>query len=171
MKWLSYIVLIIVLLLGAVFLTGYLLPARTTLTRSIDLKAKPEAVFAVLANVQQLATWSRNTEKVEMLPPTDGKETTRQTFKGGIKMIIITTESRPPNHLVRSLDDNNSSFVGSWTYNLTPNDGGTRVMLTEVATVQNPLLRVMTRLFGQTKYMDEHLEDLAKKLGETAKPS
>lgn len=26
----------------------------------------------------------------------------------------------------------------------------------------------MTRLFGPSKYMDEHLEDLAKKFGETA---
>jgi hypothetical protein len=25
----------------------------------------------------------------------------------------------------------------------------------------------MTRIFGQTKYMDEHLDDLAKKFGET----
>ena len=41
-------------------------------------------------------------------------------------------------------------------------------VLTEVAEFTNPLFRVMTRIFGQTKYMDEHLEDLAKKFGETA---
>jgi hypothetical protein len=27
---------------------------------------------------------------------------------------------------------------------------------------------MMTRIFGQTKYMDEPLEDLAKRFGETA---
>jgi hypothetical protein len=27
---------------------------------------------------------------------------------------------------------------------------------------------VIARIFGQTKYMDEHLEDPAKKFGETA---
>jgi hypothetical protein len=41
-------------------------------------------------------------------------------------------------------------------------------VLTEVAEFNNPLFRVMTRIFGQTKYMDEHLEDLTKKFGETA---
>ncbi len=41
--------------------------------------------------------------------------------------------------------------------------------LTEVAEFKNPLFRVMTKIFGQTKYMDQHLEDLAKKFGETAK--
>ena len=29
----------------------------------------------------------------------------------------------------------------------------------------------MAKLFEQTKYIDEHLEDLAKKFGETVKPN
>ena len=51
---------------------------------------------------------------------------------------------------------------------LVPQFVGARVVLTEVAVFKNPLFRVMTRIFGQTKYMDEHLQDLAKKFGETA---
>ncbi len=43
--------------------------------------------------------------------------------------------------------------------------------LTEVAEFKNPLFRVMAKIFGQTKYIDEHLEDLAKKFGETAQVS
>ena len=43
-----------------------------------------------------------------------------------------------------------------------------KIVLTEVAEFKNPFFRVMTRIFGQTKYMDEHLKDLAKKFGETA---
>lgn len=85
-------------------------------------------------------------------------------------MTIITTESTPPSHLVRAMGDNAGPYVGSWTYEITPVDSGSRVVPTEVATFKNPLFRVMTRLFGQTKYMDEHLEDLAKKFGETAYP-
>ena len=169
MKWILYVVLLIVLLIGAVYLIGYALPAKTTISRSITLQEKPEAVFAALADVQQMAQWNRNTEKVEMLPPVNGKEATKQTFKGGMKMTIITAESQPPRHLVRDLGDDSGPFLGSWTYDLTPNDGGTRVVLTEVAEFKNPLFRVMTRIFGQTKYMDEHLQDLAKKFGETAR--
>ena len=106
--------------------------------------------------------------EVEMLPPVGGKEATKQSFKGGMVMIIITAESTPPRHLVRTLGDTNTPFVGSWTYEISPADTGSKVVLTEVAEFKNPLFRVMTRIFGQTKYMDEHLEDLAKKFGETA---
>lgn len=172
MKWILYVAILIGLLVVALLCIGYALPEKTTVSRSITLKEKPETVFATLANVQQMAEWNRNTEKVEMLAPVDGKEATRQTFRGGMAMTIITTESNPPTHLVRTLADTNGPFVGSWTYDLTPTgEGGTRVVLTEVAKFKNPFFRVMTRIFGQTKYMDEHLEDLAKKFGETAQVS
>jgi uncharacterized protein YndB with AHSA1/START domain len=167
MKWLLYLVILLAILIGAVFLIGYALPAKTTISRSISLQQPPAAVFAVLADVKNLAQWNRNTERVDVLPPVDGKEATQQTFNGGMTMTIITAESVPPNHLVRVMGDDGGPFAGSWTYEITPAEGGSRVVLTEVAIFKNPLFRVMTRIFGQTKYMDEHLEDLAKKLGET----
>ena len=172
MKWILYLAILIGVLVAAVFGIGYALPAKTTITRSITLKEKPATVFATLADVQHFAEWNRNTEKVEMLPPVNGKEATKQTLKGGMVMTIVTAESDPPTHLVRRLGDAGGPFAGSWTYDLTPaGDGGTQVKLTEVAEFKNPLFRVMTKLFGQTKYMDQHLEDLAKKFGETAKVS
>jgi len=168
MKWMLYAVVVIAFVIGVTFLIGYALPARTTISRSINLQQTPEAVFAVLADVRRMAEWNRNTEKVEMLPPVGGKEATKQSFKGGMVMIIITAESTPPRHLVRTLDDTNTPFVGSWTYEISPAAAGSKIVLTEVAEFKNPFFRVMTRIFGQTKYMDEHLEDLAKKFGETA---
>lgn len=150
------------------FLAGYALPATTKVSRSITLQQPPAAVFAVLADVQHMAEWNRNTEKVEMLPPIGGKEATKQTFKGGMTMTIVTVNANPPHHLVRQMMDEGGPFAGSWTYDISPNDGGSSVVLTEVANFKNPLFRVMARVFGQTKYLDEHLEDLARKFGETA---
>ena len=108
MKWMLYTVVFIALVIGVTFLIGYALPARTTISRSINLQQTPEAVFAVLADVRRMAEWNRNTEKVEMLPPVGGKEATKQSFKGGMVMIIITAESTPPRHLVRTLGDTNT---------------------------------------------------------------
>ena len=168
MKWLLYVVVFIVLVIGVTYLIGVVLPAKTTISRSITLQQAPEAIFAVLADVPRIAEWNRNPEKVEMMPPVEGREATKQTFKGGMVMTIVTAESAPPHHLVRQMGDDGGPFVGSWTYDISPADGGSRVVLTEVAEFKNPFFRVMTRIFGQTKYMDEHLEDLAQKFGETA---
>ena len=106
--------------------------------------------------------------KIEMLPPIDGKEATRQTFKGNMQMTIITSESTPPKHLVRSMGDIGGPFEGSWTYEITPTADGSQIVLTEQATMNNAFFRLMVKMFGPTKYMDEHLEDMAKKFGETA---
>lgn len=168
MKWILYLVGLVAVLVGAAFLAGYALPAKTTVSRSITLQQPPTAVFALLANLPHMAEWNRNTERVEMLPPIDGKEASKQTFKGGMIMTISTSESAPPRRLVRTLGDTNGPFLGSWTYDISPTESGSHIVLTEVAILKNPLLRILTRIFGRTKYMDEHLEDLAKKFGETA---
>lgn len=162
MKWIFYLIAILAVLIGAVVLCGYALPATTKISREILLQQPPEAVFAALTDVQHLAEWNRNIEKVDILSPTKGKETTKQTFHGGMTMTIVTTESIPPRRLVREMIDEGGPFAGSWTYDISPDDGGSRVVLTEVATFKNPLFRVLTRIFGQTKYLDEHLQDLAK---------
>jgi hypothetical protein len=46
--------------------------------------------------------WNRSLEKVEVLPPIDGKEATRQTFKGNMQMTIVTERkhaAEPPRAL------------------------------------------------------------------------
>ena len=73
-----------------------------------------------------------------MLPPVDGKETTKQTFKGGMTMTIVTAESSPPTHLVREMSDAGGPMVGSWTYEISPASDGSQVVLTEEATFKIP---------------------------------
>ena len=169
MKWFIRLIgLLILALIGAV-ITGFVLPAHTEHTRTITLKQTPDAVFAALADVQKMPEWNRNLEKVELLSPINGKEATKQTFKGGMTMTIVTTENLPPTHLVRAMRDVSGPFVGSWTYEISPVADGCTVVLKEKSEVNNPIFRVMMLIFGQTKYMDEHLTDLAKHLGESAK--
>ena len=168
MKWILYVAVGLALLVGGVVVVGYALPAQTTHSRSITLHQPPAAVFAVLADLSHFPEWNRNIEKVEKLPPIKGNEATRQTFTGGMTMVIITTGSQPPGHLIRSLGDDGGPFEGSWTYDISAVEGGSKIVLTELSIFKNPLFRVLTRLFGVTKYMDEHLQDLAQKFGETA---
>jgi len=116
-KWILYTVVTIAVLTGATVLVGYALPAKTTIARSITLPQPPatarhSAMCRTSPSAAKTAA-NRNTEKVEMLPPVDGKEATKQTFKGGMTMTIITAESAPPHHLVREMGDNGGPFAGS----------------------------------------------------------
>lgn len=169
MRVLLRILIALLILAGGVWLYARSLPAHTTHTRSITLeKTTPEAVFALLMDVQNMPKWQSNMEKIEVLPPIDGKEATRQTFKGNMSMTIMTSESTPPTHLVRSMIDEGGPFSGSWTYEITPAASGSHIELTEKSTVPNPFFRLMVKFFGPTKYLDEHLRDIAKNFGETA---
>lgn len=168
MKILFRIILILIVLAGAAYLYALSIPAHQTHTRTTTLKQTPDAVFALLNDLPNFPKWSRNMVKIEMLPPIDGKEATRQTFKGNMQMTIITSESTPPKHLVRSLGDIGGPIEGSWTYEITPTADGSQIVLTEQMTMNNACYRFMAKLFGPTKYMDEHLKDMAKHFGETA---
>ena len=168
MKILFRIILVLVVVAVAAYLYALSIPAHQTHTRTTTLKQTPEAVFALLTDLPNFPKWNHNMEKIEMLPPIDGKEATRQTFKGNMQMTIITSESTPPTRLVRSMGDNSGPFEGSWTYEISPTAGGSQIVLTEQMTMNNACFRLMAKLFGPTKYMDEHLEDIAKHFGETA---
>jgi hypothetical protein len=168
MKWilriLGFIILVGVLLLVA----GLALPQHTAHTRTITLKQPPEKVFALLADVPNLPKWNRNMADAELLAPIDGKETARETFKDGMDMTVITTESSPPSHLVRAIMESDALFSGSWSYAIATIPDGSQVALTEKSKIPNPFFRVAMKIIGPTKYMDQHLKDLAKHFGETA---
>jgi uncharacterized protein YndB with AHSA1/START domain len=168
MKILFRFILILIVLAVAAYLYARSIPAHQTHTRTTTLKQPPEAIFALLTDLPNFPTWNRSMVKIEMLPPVDGKEATRQTFKGNMQMTIITSESTPPKHLVRSMGDIGGTFEGSWTYDIAPTADGSEIVLTEQATMNNPFFRLMVKLFSPTKYMDEHLEGMAKHFGETA---
>jgi uncharacterized protein YndB with AHSA1/START domain len=169
MKLISWLLLFLVLAVAVVIATALSLPAHTTHTRTATLRQPPAKVFTVLADVQNMARWNRNTEKVELLPPVEGKEATRQTFKGGMVVTVITAESLPPNRLVRILGDAHAPFSGSWRYKITATAaGGSDVELTEISEISNPFYRLLVKIAGPTKYLDQHLEDLSKELEGTA---
>lgn len=170
MKWLGrilgFLVLVSVLLLGIAFA----LPAQTEHTRAVELKQAPVAVFTAVSDVQKLPEWNRRLSKIDILPPIDGKETVRETFKDGMTMTVVNTESLSPTHFVREIRETNAPFRGSWTYEIAPTNDGCKVSVTEKSSISNPLFRLLMRLIGPTRFLDEHLVDLARHFGEEVKP-
>jgi hypothetical protein len=58
-------------------------------------------------------------------------------------------------------------FGGTWTFEITPSDSGSDIVLTENGEIYNPLFRFMARfVFGYEGTIEQYLEDLRKKLGD-----
>src|SRR4051794_11958051 len=132
MKWLLLIPAILIITALALLIWGLLQPVRHSVTRSIYLKQKPETVFAVLGNSEDLPNWSSTVLKVERLPDRDGKPVARHTLRwGGMQMIMTQLERTPPTRLVGSMAKEGGPTLGTWTYEIATETDGCRVALTE----------------------------------------
>jgi hypothetical protein len=92
---------------------------------------------------------------------------------GGFDLPVIVLESSPPRKLVTQIDPKvKAPFGGTWTFELTAETGGTRVTVTEAGWVSNTIFRFMSRfLFGYYGSLDKYLKALAKRFGETVRPT
>ena len=116
MYWILVVVGSLVGLAALLFIIGACLPKRHQFTRAITLKQSPEAVFALLDDVQGMLQWNSNLVKIDGAPDVNGKPATRQTFKGGMAMTIVTSERDPPRRLVRTMVDDGGPYFGGWSY-------------------------------------------------------
>ena len=149
----------LVLLLIAI---GYALPIGHVATREARLAAPPERVFGVLRDVEKFPTWRSAVKSVDVLSTTPALRW-RERGDNDITFEMETAEA--PTKMVTRIADRTLPFGGSWTYELSPQDGGTRLVITENGEVYNPLFRLMSRfVFGHTATIDKFLEDLGRYL-------
>jgi len=74
-------------------------------------------------------------------------------------------EDVPNEKLVTRIVPKDLGYSGSWTYVITPADGGAMLQITENGEVSNPLFRFLSLfVFGHTATMDRYLESLEKHL-------
>ena len=169
MKWLLVPVGLLALAIVSMLIVGMFLPRDHMASRNVHLKAAPDVVFRLIADFASLPTWRPEVTSVELLPARDGKTSFREKGRQG-PMTYVVEELTPPNTLVTRIVDN-SSFGGTWTFEVTPDSGGCKISITERGEVYNPLFRTMSRLFfSQIATMEGYLRDLGKKLGEDVVP-
>ena len=116
MIWLLLIPGILLTLILALLIIGFLQPVAHTAGRSIVLKQKPDAVFAVIDKVDELPAWSTTVLKVERLPDGGNKSRSRQTLRGGWQVIATEIERQPPTRLIGGIEKEGGPLFGTWTY-------------------------------------------------------
>lgn len=169
MMWLLWIgggLVALIVVLGVVFvIIGRGLPMEHVASCSVRLKQSPEAVWAVIADSAAYPSWAWNVGRVEKLADRNGHETWKQVMGRNV-FVLETTRTEPTRLLERTIAED-KMFGGTWTYELVPESGLTRVKLTERGRVKAAIPRAMMKLFfGYHYYMVKHLESLARKFGE-----
>ena len=155
------VVAAVLCLVAAAYLIGLALPESHTASRAAIFRASPETLFALVSGPQD---WRTRCEPVAAAlgNPRQWREISRH---GAI--LFEEVKSDPPRLYEMRIADAGLPFGGTWTFELSPRDGGTRVRITEHGVVHSPLFRFISRfIMGHTATIDGYLRGMATKLGE-----
>jgi hypothetical protein len=171
MKWALIVVGLLVSAALLVVVIGSMLPVGHVATRAARFRQPPEAVWSAITDVSAYPSWRTDLTKVDSLPAENGHA--RWIEEGdGDPITFEVAEAVPPRRLVVRIADRNLPFGGSWTYVITPADGGSQLRITENGEVYNPLFRFMSRfVFGHGSAMEKYLTALGRRFGESVTPA
>lgn len=131
------------LVIGAVALVigvGFLLPATREGQAEAVIAAPPSAILSVIADVERQPEWREGLRGVERTA-SGWVETTAR----GERITFAAPEMTEGRIALTFTSD--AGYSGEWTATLTPEGTGTRIAVTERATIPSPLGRILARMF------------------------
>jgi hypothetical protein len=163
MRYVLIVVGVIVVLIACVVIVGWSLPVRHRVSRSIVLRATPEEVHALLADVTDYPAWRDGIGSVESVAATGGSGSKfREHGKDGAILYEVMRDD--PRLRVTRIADPELPFGGQWTYELLPEPNGTRLRITEDGEVYNPVFRFVSRfVMGHARTIEQFLQDVTRR--------
>jgi ribosome-associated toxin RatA of RatAB toxin-antitoxin module len=159
MRWMLWIVAVIGIVALLVVVIGYSLPKGHTVSRTAKAVLPPEAVYALLADVEHYRAWRPGVTQLERQPDRDGRPAWTE-HTGGMKIPLYFERMERPSLLVTRIADPALPFGGTWTYRIAASGTGSEVAITEDGEVSNPIFRFMSRfVFGHSATLDGFVKD------------
>ena len=165
MKWILLAIAVVVLIAAVVIIIGALLPKAHVVSRSARFRQPPAAVWEVITGPP---TWRPDVRAFEELPERDGHKVWLEVDNHGQKITFERVESSPPVSMVTRIADPKLPFVGSWSHQIAPADGGGSLLtITENGEVYNPIFRFVSRfIIGHSASIEKYLTALGNKFGD-----
>lgn len=169
MKFLLIAAPIVVALIAAVatiVIGGMFLSRTHRVTRSVRLAAPAERIWTVITDFPNHPTWRPGLKSIERSPDINNHPVWTEIDKQGEKLPIEITESTPPSRMAGRIADPNLPFGGTWIYELSSDNGATRLRITEDGEIRPPAFRYIARTMGYSFTIEKYLKALAIKIGE-----
>lgn len=160
MRWLLWIVAVVAVVAVLVVTVGYSLPKAHSVSRTTTLPLPPDAVYALLLDVDQYRTWRPAVNALQRNADRDGRPAWTEEASGMTIPLYFERLERP-SLLVARIADPSLPFGGTWTYRIVPAAAGSQVTITEDGEVYNPFFRFMSRfVFGHAATIEEFVKNL-----------
>jgi uncharacterized protein YndB with AHSA1/START domain len=147
---------------------GAMLPEEHAFLRAVQLAQPPEPVYQTIADLAGHAGWRPDVRGFQPLGVQNGKETWRYTDGQGVLMRVTIEEAHPPKRLLLHYVDEGGIADVRWDLTVGAIPGGCLVSVHERGRISGSFFRGMNKLFGNTKYADSLLRNLARKFGQQA---
>ncbi len=159
------VVALLLVVLGVVLFMGYRLPVGHIVARSAPVAGSPEAVFALLIDMEHHSAWRDGVTSTERLPSVEGRTRFRET-SGSDTLTFEILDARAPQRLVTRIVGEKLPFGGQWVFDVNPAAGGSRVTITEHGEVYSPLFRFVSQyIMGHTATIDRYLGSVVRHFG------
>lgn len=164
MRFLKFLLVALVLVIGIVWFLGSRLPHAHVAAAERAFAHPADLVYRAIATPAEYPKWRKGVQRVELLPDSNGIKRFRETAMGDD--VVYAIESSVPNRLfVTRIAQAGLPYGGSWTFELTPTATGTTVRITEEGEVYNPFFRfISTYVMGHTRGIEGYLADLEARL-------
>jgi len=148
-----------------ILLIGVILPEKHIAAKIYHFDVDPEKVWNLITDFQGQTNWRPKLERVDRLPSQNGHEIWREVEGRHRQLSFETIECSPPRVLVRRIVDEGLPFGGSWTFEIVPETGGSRLTITEHGEVHNVVFRFVSRfLIGHTAGIETYASNLRQAL-------
>lgn len=155
----------LVLAVLVILLIGLILPEKHVATKVYHFDADAEKIWNLITDFQGQTSWRPKLERVDRLPSQNGHEVWREVESRHRQLSFETVECSPPHILVRRIVDEGLPFGGSWTFEIVPEKGGSRLTITEHGEVRNAVFRFVSRfLIGHTAGIEAYASNLRQAL-------
>lgn len=166
MTWIGVVVgvvLVVAAIGGGMALVGSRLPQGHVGSRERTFAAPPEAVWTAITDVEAFPSWRSDVKRIERQPDRDGKPAWIGHTRSG-RLPVVVERMDTARLLVVRIADPDLPFGGTWTFQLAPAPGGTRLTITENGEIYNPIFRFLARfVFGYDGTIASYLAALEKR--------
>ena len=164
MKWILLTLGVLVVLVALCAVIGLMLPRDHVASTTTTINAPPDSVWEALMNVADYPRWRPDVRSVDVLSAEGAMRWREHTRQDAIT--FERTDAQRPTRLETRIADETLPFGGTWTWNLAPEAGATRVTITERGFVKNPIFRFMSRfVFGHHATQEDFLRALGRRFG------
>lgn len=148
-------------LVVAVLTIGALQPVKHVATRTVELDASTERVWALITDYANMPKWRKELLKVEMKLDANGQQVWQEFENEKESLDFETIEQIELKKLVRKIVGEKLAFGGTWTLELSADGDKTNLTITENGEVYNVLFRFVSKfIMGHYASMDKYIMQL-----------